>query len=365
MVSLGIYAITIIFIYVLIPGFIVRRFFYHGEFSKQINHSTNVFVHLIYSSFVGLITILVFISLLNCFDKLEINLDNFLTQFDKKFISIDSEKVTPTDFKGTTKDIYKYYFPFILSLYVFSGTIGFFTSKIIILFNWDTRFKFLRFKNNWHYIFSGKIFKFKKYSEHSLENTLKVKYTFVDVLVAEESDKPSLYSGLLADYDLCSENINKIERIHLLKATRYKKVNNNTAIKNIPGNLFTIIGDKILNINCTYVFYNEDEIQTKKFNSKKYLLITSQIITVIAFFVSLIILLFSFKIFKNDFLNSLIEKGFWYKILLLFTINIFLGLFTPFTINLKDKKVEFIGGKAFVLKIILLIIFGAVLYFIY
>ncbi|MFY7937760.1 MAG: hypothetical protein ACOVOQ_10295 [Flavobacterium sp.] len=296
---------------------------------------------------------------MNCLKSSDIDLDTFLSSFDKNYLA-KNEEITNIEFKGITDDLYSKYIPFLSSFYIFSATIGFFVSKLILFFGLDTRFKFLRFKNNWHYIFSGKFFKFKKYSEHNLDKNLKVKYTFVDVLVSGEGEKPSLYSGLLADYDLCPENINKIERVHLLKATRYKKENNTTVIKNIPGNLFTIIGDKILNINCTYILFNQNELKYKKFNDRKNVLILFQILTILIFICSFVLI--SFKLFENQFLEQIINKSFWYKLFLLFNINIVLGLLTPFRIDWKEKEINFIGWKAIKVKLLLIAITSAILY---
>lgn len=357
-ISLGIYATILIFIYLIIPGYIARRFYFHGEFSKQINLSNNTIIHIVYSSFIGLILVFTYIFALNYFKKTPINLDEILTNFDANFLSEKSDNSPKKDlFIGATSNIYSKYLPFLLSLYFLSGICGYFLSKTVLFFGLDTKYKFLRFSNCWHYVFNGKIFKFKKDSLSSVDSNLKVKYTFVDVLVSGEAEKPTLYSGLLADYDLCPNNINKIERIHLLKATRYKKSENSTELKNIPGNLFTIIGDKILNINCTYVCFEIDEIKNKKFNKLKNIIFLIQLISILVFLFSAIMLLFSIQIIDTHFFHAIINKSVIYKIGIIFFFNVAIGLITPFNIDRIEKKVNFIGLTQY---IILLLITGII-----
>jgi hypothetical protein len=275
-VSLGIYSITLLFIYIIIPGFIARRFYYHGEFSKQIKISTSPIVHIVYSSFTGIFITFLFVSLLNCSDAISINFEHLINTFKNNFSEssvinislINTEKTAITDGSkiiGDNSKVYTTYLPFIISLYVVSAVVGYYLSKIVIFYKLDTKFKFLRFNNDWHYVFNGKIFQFKKHSLPEINSTVELKYTYINVLTKNVVEENTLYSGFLADYELCSNNTNKIERIHLLRAT--KNINNskgNFTQKNIPGNLFTIQGENILNINCVYICYDAKELEDLK-----------------------------------------------------------------------------------------------------
>jgi hypothetical protein len=364
-VSIGIYAIIFIFFFLITPGFLARRFFYHGEFSKQINLNSNSFMNVIYSLFVGIMLSLVFIYISNCFINNTINIDTILNDFDSNFISTNQESNNLGRFNGLTNNMKSYYLPFIGAIYVFSSMVGYFSSKIILFFNWDTRWKFLRFNNNWHYQFSGRILKFKKNLSVGFNHKLKVKYTYLDILVSENGEKSTLYSGLFADYDINPQDTTKLEKIHLYKASRYKKVEDAVEIKNIPGNLFTIMGNNILNINCTYICYDEDETKFRKFIIQKNILFPLLVFSTLFFLSILVSFIFSINIVNTEWYKLLLSQSFIFKTIFIFTINIVIGLVTPFQIKSSEKKVVFIGFKPYFYKIILSIVMIVVLYVMY
>lgn len=365
-VSIGIYAIIFIFFFLVTPGFLARRFYYHGEFSKQINLNINPFMNVIYSLFTGIMLSLVFIYISNCFINNAINIDIILSDFDENFISLNSEVNQNERFNGLTNNMKSYYLPFIGAIYVFSAMVGYFSSKVILFFNWDTKWKFLRFNNNWHYQFSGRILKFKKIFSVDFNHKLKVKHTYLDILVSENGDKATLYSGLYADYDINPQDTTKLEKIHLYKAIRYKKVEDKVEIKNIPGNLFTIMGNNILNINCTYICYDEDETKFRKFIIQKNVLFPLLIISTLFFLSILVSFIFSINIINTEWFKLLLSQSFIFKTIFIFTTNIVIGLITPFQIKSLEKRVVFIGFKAYVYKIILsliMIILLCIMYF--
>lgn len=356
-ISIGIYALIFIFFFLIIPGFLARRFYYQGEFSKQINLNNNSFMNVIYSLFVGIILSLLFVFIFNCFVINEIDIDTVLSDFDRNFIT-SSPVATDGDarFAGLSKNMKSYYLPFIGAIYAFSALAGYIASTIILFFNLDTRSKFLRFNNNWHYQFSGRILRFKKNSSDVFNHKLKVKYTYLDILVAEKGDETTLYSGLFGDYDLNPYDTTILEKIHLYKATRYKKDNGTMLVRKIPGNLFTIMGKNILNINCTYICFDEDEINYKKFLRRKNILVPILIVSTLFFFTILISFIFSLNIFQTRWYAALLDNSFMFKVIFIFLLNVLLGLVTPFRILNDKQKVLFIGKRAYFSKIILSLI---------
>lgn len=365
-VSVGIYTIIFVFFFLIIPGFITRRFYFNGEFSKQINIGISSFMNLIYSFFVGVFLSLVFVFILNLFNDRTIDIETLLNRFDSNFVS-PSPNLDPTQrFKGLSSSIYTVYLPFLAGMYIFSAMYGFFLSKIVLIFGLDTKWKFFRYGNNWHYLFSGKILKFKNHSSaSSFDNKLGVKYTYLDVLVTEMGDKTTLYSGLLADYDICPNDISKLEKIHLLKATRYKKTEESVIVKNIPGNLFTIMGDRILNINCTYICFEDQENKERVFILKKRILVPTQILTTLFFLTIMICTMLSLKIVDNEYFIKLLNQTFYIKLCVLFLLNIVIGLVTPFEIDSENKKIKFIGWRDYLSKIVLIVLFVAIfIYFV-
>lgn len=213
-VSIGIYALIFIFFFLIIPGFIARRFYCNGEFSKQVSWNNNTFSNILSSLLAGVILSLIFIFLFNLISSTSINVDSVLAKFDSYFISIETAKNKSALFEGFSNNFYKYYLPFLFGIYFFAAMVGFFLSRVVQIFGLDTKIKFLRFNNNWHYLFTGKILKFKKV-DHDHNLRLKVKYTYLDILVQDKGENSTLYSGLFADYDLSSDNVNKLDKIYL------------------------------------------------------------------------------------------------------------------------------------------------------
>ena len=369
-VSVGLYALIFIFFFLVIPGYIARRAYCNGEFSKQVNWNTNVLANFISSLFIGILVTLTFTSIFNLFSHTVINIDAALNKFDSYFISSDNSPLNHNDnsslnakFTGFTKNVYKIYLPFICSVYLFAAIVGFFMNRIVLSFGLDVRFKLLRFANNWYYLFSGKILQIRKDSS-TININKKVKYTYLDVLVAEKGEETTLYSGLFANYDVSFSDINKLEKIYLAKATRWKKTGDSYTSRNIPGDIFAIMADKILNINCTYVFYNDNEIKDKKSNRQKRLLVSFKILIVLFFLTICLSLLFSFNIFNSPDYLYLLYKPLIVKIVILFNLNFMLGLLTPFEINYSHKKIFFIGWSSLIYRIIGTIVLVGIIFYI-
>lgn len=366
-VSLGIYAIIFIFFFLIIPGFLARRFYFNGEFSKQFKINSNSLLNLIYSLFIGIILSILFVSFFNIISDNRINIDEVLNKFDNNFVSQNTADTSYSNvlskvgkFNGLTENMYQKYLPFIGMMYFLSALGGLVLSKFVVFFGLDTKLKFFRFGNTWYYLFSGKILKFKQHNTNSLDHKLKVKYTYLDILVSEKGDETTLYSGFFADYDICPNDISKLEKVYLLKATRYKKTTDGVIVRNIPGNLFAIMGDRILNINCTYICFEEQESKDKKFLLQKRILIPLQIVTSIFFVTIVISLLFSINIFDSTFFEVILRKSFLSKVTVFFLLSVIVGLLTPFGIDNENKKVTFIGFANYFYKIILI----AILYFV-
>jgi hypothetical protein len=346
--SIGLYALIFICVFILVPGYIARRFYFNGQFSKQMLWSSKSLSSLFYSLIIGVLIILIFIFILNQFISNEIDLDNYLFKFHINFISnneFDYKKLNEI-FSGISNNIKYTYLPFLTGLYLFSAFIGFRTCKLILYLGLDVKFKIFRFANEWYYLFNGKILKLENPTKNGFNNNLHVKHIYLDVLV-KEGDVNTLYSGFFGDYDLSHKNYNKLEKLHLFKPSRYKKTDNGTIIKNIPGDIFTIFGENIININSTYVYQNEDDIKSKKFKLYKSLFLIVQFMSVLIFFFFTFYLLFPFKISKIHFLAKLLSQSIMVKLFFLFTVNISTGLITPYTINNKEMKIEFIGKQNF------------------
>jgi hypothetical protein len=250
--------LLLIFLNVFLPGLIFFRFYYTGEFSKQFSTKVPIIRLAFYALIPGLIFLLIGVLIYNCYDP------NFTIY---KTISIFSELLgNPKGYSLQTEYFLKNqidqysWFTFFLNVKAF--ILAFIAHWLVRRMGWDIRFKLLRFKNQWYYVFNGDILKYKKYMALNILNPQEAKNTEImmasaDVLV-NESGSTSLYSGYIMDYDLNDNDSNTLDKIYLIDAYRYKKnehLNGSTTVvkKSIPGQIFIILNSNILNINLTYV----------------------------------------------------------------------------------------------------------------
>lgn len=259
----------LLFILVVIPGLIFKRFYFSGEFSKQFNSKDTVYKSIFYSIIPGII-----IQIIAYWLYLVLRSPTFLHA---DLFCIFNELFAPTtSYSEVTKNFVEEEIHFFLlheiNVFILSAFLGYICYSLIRIFKLDIRFKILRFKNQWYYVFSGEIRSFRKFKHaaylsinHPKESN-KYKYfpPRVDILVQGEGT-PILYTGLVIDYDLDSENINNIERLYLLGAHKYPITNQGDNLETdhenletnqktpINGDVFIIKGDKIINMNLTFI----------------------------------------------------------------------------------------------------------------
>jgi hypothetical protein len=375
----------VIFLSLIIPGLIFRRFYFFGEFSKQFNTKDPV-LHSIYFSIIPGILIQVF-----CLVIL-----NFLFKYDVSFTKIfhvmrdftqDVEEVSGDTTNFLKNDI-GYFFLYSIILVVISGFIGYILSRIIRTLNWDRKIKLFRFKNQWYYVFSGEILSMKKFKDairvtfnkdDDYENEILT--TYADILINIKDNVRELYTGFVVDYDLNTEDITKLDRIYLINTCRYKITNHSNHYKkndigfnkvelinnqiedvptrnqkNIPGNVFILDASNIMNINLTYVpntlkIEENKLIKEKKHTKRQNLYKRASNFLV---FILLSILIFNytnlFSLIKSDIYDFYLnEFGFFRKTLMLFFIIQLLSILSPnknddgiFEYNLELKKSEFL-----------------------
>ncbi len=360
------------FLVFLLPGMIFRRFYFLSEFSKQISTSepilTTVAYALIPGSFIQLLGLLCYTAMWSP-------------------ISEDSAHAMYSFFLGNDRienfaevllagDIYLY----LLIVYAFSAFLGLAAYFVIRVFKLDRRIKILRFKNQWAYIFSGEILEFPKLRKLHPE-AIRVRQTglylfpAIDVLIRRGSDTV-LYSGILKDYDVDRHDINKLSRIYLFEAFRYKRrivdsnvsgiegnsndgsqgedmssVSNEIERKQIPGDYLILMGEDIININVRYV-YNESATKAGRLYDRRNLK---------GFFWSiyhtLSVLLFAFGglliVFNPESLLGIIGLSnsdiswYWRIPLLMATLQSY-GILFPFALDDEELRLYgFIGWKFF------------------
>ncbi len=232
---------TLTLLYLIAPGLVARRFYFTGEFSQQFFKTTfadllvsaifpNVFIHCILYSI----------------------MQNWYVLNTNVFSALISGTDDPEKIKPALENIVAFKLHILLYLFVaclFGAIAGFFSRFLIRSNKWDRSHRILRFKNNWHYLFSGEILDYPGMPGNADEIDLKA----VDVLVATDEGS-ILYSGTLKEYILNQQG--GIDAIYLGDGVRrrFLKDDNNEddCYYHMPGDIFMIPYNEIKNIHITY-----------------------------------------------------------------------------------------------------------------
>jgi len=285
----------VLIIFILIPGFLFRKIYFQGTFSKQFD-SKSWSHSLFYSVLFGLI--LNFVAY-NYYEYLFLKIDySTCLHF---YNSITKDTINEKDIEAfEIVSVYKY----LAVLYGTAIIISWVLYLVVRNFKLDRRFESLRFANNWHYYFKGEI---KDFKEFSLSKG-KCSVVTVDVLVKSEKDGSNLYSGLLTSYLLDGNGV--LESISLTQAQIFKK--EQRVFKDIHSTVLIIPNSTILNINLRYTFEQEDDTVIDFIDTTIYILL----------------LIFFWIDFKNIFTDYNLAS----KILLKIFIS-FNSIFIPLTID--------------------------------
>lgn len=368
--------LILLFLNVFLPGLLFLRFYFIGEFSKQF--STKIpFVRLAFYAFLpGVFFLSIGLLLYNQWDE-NYTLYNSLEVFNdlisggKKFAGCSEY------FLKNQVHLYVYF----TALCAFSSIIlALLAHKIVRRYDLDIRFKILRFKNQWYYIFNGDILRFKKYKIISQEVRLtqdlsshkNIMFAYVDVLV-READGIHLYSGIVMDYDLNAQDISKLDKLYLMDAHKHIPVPNNTTKKRvktpIPGQIFVLNDEQILNINLTYVpsLKKKEAIQQTVAKRKKIWSLLKQFgLILLEWAVLVLLVIFGIFIFKGytgwSFVDYIHQNfNVVQKIYVLFSFFVVLGNMVAYVKpdkknkeNLSDKK-EIRQGLFLIISILLFI----------
>ncbi len=234
----------VIILFVLIPGFIFRRVYFQGGFSKQFD-SKSWSHSLFYSILFGLLI-----------DALAIF---FYTEFYK---SIDGKSIIEF-----YRDISKHQIPnwvfslsvlkcllvFFVILLLTSFLLGYIIYGLVRVLKLDRRFKSLRFNNHWHYYFTGEIKDFKEY-KHIKGDFI---CSHVDALVNTENGKNILYSGFLSSHSICNDT-GGLEAIYITFPQRYDL--EKSVWKDIKSDVLIIPNRQIINLNIRYTFKESEPV---------------------------------------------------------------------------------------------------------
>lgn len=247
-----------ILLFILIaPGLIFRFSYLQGTYAK-LNFKASAIDEVFWALIPALFFQLAAVLFLEAVFSVNIRIDVF-------YQLINGDESAGIDFKLLRAG----FFPFLmytLGLIVFSAITGRLLRAVIRKFKLDIRYRFFRLNNEWHYLFSGEILDFPDVPGES-EN---IEIIQVDLLT-NTAEGSVIYSGILQDYYLSKDN--GLDRIYLSQVYR-RKLKDDLAYAEqsdvqklderyyqMPGELFVIQYDKIVNMNVTYHRFSTEDVE--------------------------------------------------------------------------------------------------------
>ncbi len=232
---------VLVVIFLFIPGFFFKRFYYSGQFAKQF-HLGSFAERFITSLFWGMVVQCISIIILGNFGHWQYN--NIRSDLNQFYGELKKENLPACS--GKSFDIF---IGFLFFTSFLAMVMGFLSHKVVRLFRLDVYIPALRFSNQWNYYFKGDL-------HHMRDGRKKGKVisTIVDVLVRHEKDdkeKTRLYRGFLNDYTI-SHTTGELENIVLSKALRWSSSATPPGFKPVPGDNLIILYSTVLNLNVTY-----------------------------------------------------------------------------------------------------------------
>ncbi|MBO0343166.1 hypothetical protein [Flagellimonas profundi] len=306
----------------IIPGFLLRRFYFTGEFNKEFSQGNLMerFIWTIFSSIMVLLASSFFFYLLRVISGKKL-LSAISYSTIKEIFDLLSNNEIPKSSKFFL--VYKDFLILILGVYIAAILIGIVFRKAALSNFLRSLFPVLKYKNYWYYFIRGKVKLAPK------ESGMVYWYTDADILV-DQNGKAKMYSGKITDYFINSET-NELESIFLEDTNRYKfDDNGNYQLVPIPGHTLCIPFNRMLNMNLTYV--NREKNQSWKRNVVWWLIEIS--------YYGLVFILVSL-FFLEDFpfikLNSILDKiGFSINTWVL--LSIFKAIFQNIVFPIESSK---------------------------
>jgi hypothetical protein len=348
-ISLGF--IVILFL-ILFPGLIFRRLYYYGEFSKQFNSGLNVVSLLAISSVPGILLLITsyhfYCFFINSIDIAGI-IDSLKDLNNPDYRLLEEKRIS---FKILFEEKIS---PFVAFLYLTSFLFGGVAGRLIRISRLDTRFKLLRFKNYWFYLFNGEHTSFRKMRHLKAENK-KHLFTKADVLI-ESSSENLLYSGIIVDYELDGNDSRNLSKLMLQNAQRYSLKQGSRVAVDIPGTLLVVDCSSLKNINLTHIYEDTTDILKSKTPN------TIEVLFGILIIILIPISIFQFDSIKWSFYLSYFNLPWYLRIAAFLLIVQVFSLCNPF-VKRKDEyhwitvKELIAKGIWIVLLVIILLLFS-------
>lgn len=342
-VSLG---FIIVLILVVFPGLLFRRLFFYGEFSKQYNSGLNIISLIAISSIPGVINLSLIFGLYDYFIS-PISIGEIIDRF-KEIVNPD---IRPTNCNSITLNelVKTCVAPFVCFLYISVFIMGVLSGRLIRFTKLDARFKLLRFKNYWFYLFKGYHSGFKKL-KHLKQKNSKYLFTKADILI-DSYNKTILYSGIIVDYELQANDSKLLSMIVLEKAERYSTSKPERGPIKVPGNLFVVDCSTMKNINLTYI-YKEKSFRGILKSKIPYI---TEILTGILILIMIPLFIFKADVIESDIYTTYFEYSWIKKVVLYLIATQVIVILNPF--KKKNNEYNYINFWSFNAKIIWMIIF--------
>lgn len=190
----------------IIPGTLLRRFYFSGEFNKEFSQGNLMerFMWTIFSSILVLLISSLFFYFIRIIYNKEllsaISYDTIKEVFD---LLTDNDLPTSTQFFA----IYKDFLILLFGIYFASILIGWASKKIAISRFVSSYVPVFRYKNYWYYFVRGKV------KSASKGKNKEYWYTETDILIQQDGST-KMYSGKISDYYIDPNN-NQLESIFL------------------------------------------------------------------------------------------------------------------------------------------------------
>lgn len=231
----------ILFLFIIVPGIVFRRFYFQGEFTKQFNSKT--LAHAIMASILPGIFI----------QYLTANIyQHYWEQIDGGSITEFYNQLAKNVLPKTLFDLDTLWevLVYISLMLLISFVLAEICWGVVRVLRIDRWFTVLRFRNHWNYYFNGEIKGFRAYKGLLKGRLLEVR---ADILVRIENEEPRLYSGVVKSYTI--NNNHELEYVYMTKASIFKKNNstNQRELKQIPGDIFILNAQDIINLNLNYI----------------------------------------------------------------------------------------------------------------
>lgn len=240
-----------LFLFILvIPGLVFRYSYLHGTYAKQ-TFKISAVDEIFWAILPALILQLLGIIAVNRFTELEVKLDQVYAIITNASGSINFD---------TVQRSLPSFLLYILSLISIAALLGLGVRFTVRRLKLDLKYSFLKINNEWYYLFSGEILDSELPGESA-----SIYFIQIDALV-QTSEGTVVYCGILEDYFLSRDN--GLDRIYLSSVYRRRLGEDKTeeGEKNVgyferyldtryysmPGDLFVIPYEKIINLNITY-----------------------------------------------------------------------------------------------------------------